>query len=149
VSPFRDAVGTYGAAFVYVVLLYIGSNVLLRDPPSPLRHVPFLVGVGLVVHAVFAEDLDPVAYAIAGLAATLVGFVALATLAAALDTALPAVVTDEVTVAAATTLALLVTYARFDDVPRPVRRRSGPRRGERVTGRPCDRNLYQTRQGRP
>lgn len=114
-SALRDTVVTYGSALVYVVLLYLGANVLLSDPATPLRHVPFLVGVALVVHAVFAENLDPVAYAIVGMAFTLVGFVALATVAAATALSLPTAVTDDVTVATVLTLTLVGWYGWFAD----------------------------------
>jgi hypothetical protein len=113
VSALRDTVVTYGSALVYVVLLYLGANVLLSDPATPLRHVPFLAGVVLVVHALFAENLDPVAYAIVGLGFALVGFVALATVAAATALSLPAVVTDDVTVTAVLTLTLVGCYGWF------------------------------------
>lgn len=112
-SALRDTVVTYGSALVYVVLLYLGANVLLSDPATPLRHVPFLAGVVLVVHALFAENLDPVAYAIVGLGFALVGFVALATVAAATALSLPAVVTDDVTVTAVLTLTLVGCYGWF------------------------------------
>lgn len=114
-SALRDTVVTYGSALVYVVLLYLGANVLLSDPATPLRHVPFLVGVALVVHAVFAEYLDPVAYALVGMAFVLVGFVALATVAAATGLSLPTVVTDDVTIAAVLTLTLVGCYGWFAD----------------------------------
>jgi hypothetical protein len=116
VSTFRHSITTYGSAFVYVVLLYLGANVLLSDPATPLRHVPFLAGVALVVHALFAENLDPVAYAVVVMAFVLVGFVGLATLAAATSLSLPAVVTDDVTVAGVLTLALLAGYGWFADL---------------------------------
>ncbi|MFC5367543.1 hypothetical protein [Salinirubrum litoreum] len=112
-SPLRATAVTYLSAFVYVVLLYLGANVLLSDPTTPLRHVPFLVGVALVVHALVAEDLDPVAYAIGCMAFVLVGFVAVAAVAAGTSLSLPTVVTDDVTVAGVLTLTLLVAYGWF------------------------------------
>jgi membrane-bound ClpP family serine protease len=113
VSALRDTVVTYAPALVYVVLLYLGANVLLSAPATPLRHVPFLVGVALVVHALFAENLDPVAYAIAGMAFVLAGFVAVAAVAAATSLSLPPVVTDDVTVAVVLTLTLVGWYGWF------------------------------------
>jgi hypothetical protein len=116
VTSLRETATTYLSAFVYVVLVYLGANVLLSAPTTPLRHVPFLAGVALVLHALFAERLDPVAYAIAGMAFVLVGFVALAAVAAATALPLPTVVTDDATVAAALTVTLLAGYGWFADV---------------------------------
>jgi hypothetical protein len=116
VSALSETAIRYLSAFAYVVLLYLGANVLLSDPATPLRHVPFLAGVVLVVHALFAENLDPVAYAVVVMAFVLVGFVGLATLAAATSLSLPPVVTDDVTVAGVLTLALLAGYGWFADL---------------------------------
>lgn len=57
---------------VYSVMLTVGATLLLADPTSPFQALPIVVGIALLAHAMYRDQLRRIEYTIVGQYATLV-----------------------------------------------------------------------------
>lgn len=95
---------------VYSVLFGIATTLLLADPTSPFRVVPLVVGIGLLVHALYYDNQRRIEITLLFLYASLISILGVITAIRVSSLSLPSVVVSDTIISVLLALIIVSVY---------------------------------------